>query len=323
VTGEDDDDDEEDEDEAANTVLLLSERDDDFVIEHVLNVSLPANLDYFVDPIDLAGYGTLFSPIFRISNHGLTDVALKIWDIAYNFSDNGSFLSYTELPDSEIERYEKAIFMLLRQVYEDDYVDYDDSEFEYSDYLDLHYDDPDYDAVPEIIYDKDIEYLVTNQVRDEGFVVLLKAAEHDEDGNFIALNPGSTFGFELTGGIADGTSAPWLSGDVWLQMVYSFEIILPDEEELLDDEEELLDEEEELLDDEEELLDDGDVSDDDGFLDDDDDAADDENATTTGDGINTNDEDDVDGLSTTSNESNSNNQSYLLSLPDAALPDED
>lgn len=432
----------EEESVVANTVLLISDRDKDFEAKNVVRFTLPPDLDFFIDPIDLVNNGTLFSPEYSISNYGSTDVILKIQDLVYHFSDNGSFLSCADFPDRETERYEKAIFMFLRPVFDEnaDYTSvnyYDASNYNMSDddngdnldddiddvgsYDDIHdtddydddirgvsshdddihdidsydddihdtgsYDDDihdtgddnlndnfndemDHDGNPDTdnrdtnsydednlntddhedddldddtidadshddsyyarhytgadaVYIEDLDYLITDQLRDDDLQIILRAADYDENGNFIALNPGSTFSFKFMGGIADGTSAPWLSDDVWLQMIYSFEVITPEYAGLLDEAEgEEFISGEETLEDEEILGAEADLEDEPS---EDEEILEDERSN-----LESEDEaPDYDDLSdhedTVDDESNAHDETlaFTILLPDAALPNED
>lgn len=179
----------------------------------MIQVSLPASLDFFLDPYDLSGRGTLFSPEYSIINYSNVDIELELYDFAYSFSDNGSFLSCAEAPDREVKLYEKAVFMFVRQIVKPR-IDESGNLAESSDAQ---------------IFDRSNEdFIITDTAEDSVLKIRLKAANYDEDGSFVSLNEDSVFLFTLMGDITNGHSAPWKTGDLELKMVYRWEAILPE-----------------------------------------------------------------------------------------------
>ena len=196
-----DDEDLENYEEQANTIQCLSEKE--FDEEVIIRVSVPCNLDFYVDPYNFSGNGHIFSPEYSIINYSNVDVELNILDLAYHFSGNGSFFASTEPLDTTISRDAKGVFMFLRQITE----------------------------ASERIND----FIITDNAENAVFTLILSAAEYDEEGEFVELNEGSSFYFTIMGDVSIGNSAPWLSGDVWIEMLYSWDAIVPEEE--IDEEE--------------------------------------------------------------------------------------
>ncbi|MCL2050604.1 MAG: hypothetical protein FWG91_02570 [Lachnospiraceae bacterium] len=160
-----------------------------------IQVAIPLSLDFILDPYNISGQGTLFAPEYSIANYSNIDIELEIHDLAYSFSDNGDFLSLTEAPNQDEEAQEKMVFMFLRHLME-----------------------PQND-----------DFIITDQADGAVLSIRLEAANYDENGEFVSLNESSIFRFTIMGAVTNGLSAPWKSGDLKLNMVYSWSAYVPEE----------------------------------------------------------------------------------------------
>ncbi len=255
----------------------------------IARVVLPTTLDFYIDPMDLTGNGTLFSPEYAIINHSNVDIEFSITGLHYVFSEDGQFLSFAEPFDTRLEREENAVYMYLRQIdstqfhfadsspantdkdiqnffpdaenseakTQDFYLDTETQEFlaseETQDYLTATISSTlstiasdnigQASAVP--------DYIITDKNDGDPLTFVLKASNYDEDGNFVSLNQDSIFLFTLMGEASSGTSEPWKTGDMKINMVFNWETIepeVPEEAEELEEQEEL-EEPEELTED--------------------------------------------------------------------------
>gem|GEM_PF-2405031 len=182
-----------------------------------IQVGIPTTIDFYLDPFNFGRNGTLFSPEYSIINYSNVDIELQIKDLMYTYSDNGTFLSLTEAPNRSESRDEKAVFMFLRHIVHP--------------LIDLNGELA--DLTVEQLYDhRNDDFIITDNAEGEVLTIHLKAANYDDDGNFVSLNEDSVFLFTILGDIDIGSSAPWKSGDLKLSIVYSMEAVMPDFSEL-------------------------------------------------------------------------------------------
>jgi len=171
--------------------------------ETILNVVLPTNLPFIIDPLELAERGGIYSDKFEIQNHSNVDVMVTISSIRYMFADNTSFI-VLEAPytDGQVLD-EKAIYMALRS---------DDGDIAFTE-------------------------LGTSGVKD----FLLSASNYNEDGQWVSFNEGSCMSFEFIGNVNNIEEKLWDKDDVKISVTYHYRPvrdIFSDEEEITEDSEE-------------------------------------------------------------------------------------
>lgn len=179
------------------------------------NVSLPAVSTAYLDPGNLSGRGQIFSDQYKIENYGNTDIAIKIKDIdiycesserIYAFIENestDSTPSDSRLADSEQTENDPAVRRL---------------------YVEMVWKNGD-DGSEKILH-------VSEEVSDE-YVLYLKAAVYDDDGEFVGLSDGGTGFFSFTGTMDPDPELVWEDGEIVVS--FHYEIINTEEEEELEE----------------------------------------------------------------------------------------
>jgi hypothetical protein len=81
--------------------------------EPILNVLVPVDIDFTIDPFELAGRGQVYSEPVEFINHGETDVILTITDLAVTFANDTDFETVAAPFGEEYSSDKKAICLLL------------------------------------------------------------------------------------------------------------------------------------------------------------------------------------------------------------------
>ncbi|MCL2718590.1 MAG: hypothetical protein FWE14_07390 [Lachnospiraceae bacterium] len=178
-----------------------------------IQVAIPTTIDFYLDPLNVTGLGTIFSPDYSIINYSNVDVILEISGLAYSFSDNGSFMSYNRPLTNEDDSYYKNVFMFLRHIV-NPLIDLD------GDIADI--------TVEQLYDNQNDDFIITDQTEGSILTIILKAANYDDNGNFLSLNEDSIFLFSIMGDITSGENEVWKSGDLKINMVYSWKALIPD-----------------------------------------------------------------------------------------------
>lgn len=163
-------------------------RDDSAALDSILDIQVPYDLPFMIDPIERSGNGQVYSETFRIDNYGGTDVYVHFTSIQYIFANGEDFFSLDEPFDVDKESPLKELYMTL------EYENHDRSPF-----------------------------VIRDFEQAELEPILLEAAEYDDDGNFIALRENSTVRFHFSGSVNHAPLEPWASGDVKVSIRYSIE----------------------------------------------------------------------------------------------------
>lgn len=175
--------------------------------EPVLRLLVPTKINFILDPYGIAGDRTLDSPEYSIINYSNVDVDVEINELAYSFSDNGTFFASTQPLDLTQEEEDKAVYMFLRRIAHPSLNEMDELEES---------------SAAQIKHADNDDFLILDTNDGSSFKIRLKAANYDENGGFLSLNEDSVFLFKIMGDIRMGHSAPWKSGDLSLHMVYSW-----------------------------------------------------------------------------------------------------
>lgn len=179
------------------------------------NVSLPAVSTAYLDPGNLSGRGQIFSDQYKIENYGNTDISIKIKDVdiycgsserVYAFIENASTDSTpsdSRLADNEHAENDPAVRRL---------------------YVEMVWKNGG-DGSEKILH-------VSEEVLDE-YVLYLKAAVYDEDGEFVSLSDGGTGFFSFTGTMDPDPVLVWEDDEIVVS--FHYEIINTEEEEELEE----------------------------------------------------------------------------------------
>ncbi|MDE6364353.1 MAG: hypothetical protein K2L86_08850 [Lachnospiraceae bacterium] len=160
----------------------------------IFNVSLPASTNAYLDPGNLSGKGQIFSEQYIVENYGNTDAAIKIKNIEIHCSSIESQYEFSE--DAITEDYSTVKKLNVELVWKN-----------------------------ETEHTEKVLKVIEGSPDEE--VLLLKAAEYDENNEFAALNPGSTGMFYFTGTMNANTNIEWEDGDIIVS--FDYEIVCAEE----------------------------------------------------------------------------------------------
>jgi hypothetical protein len=79
----------------------------------VLNVVVPADIDFVIDPLEIAGRGQIYSDAQAIENRGAQDVLFTVMDARVVFANEAEFVPMPEPFDSALDDAEKKIYLAL------------------------------------------------------------------------------------------------------------------------------------------------------------------------------------------------------------------
>ncbi|MDR1705634.1 MAG: hypothetical protein LBS19_13250 [Clostridiales bacterium] len=79
----------------------------------IINVELPININFTIDPLELGGMGQIYSESFAVRNFGQTNVYFSIMDVSLNFSNYWDFQPLAMPFDDYMQTDMKAIYMSM------------------------------------------------------------------------------------------------------------------------------------------------------------------------------------------------------------------
>lgn len=158
------------------------------IADTVYIVNFPTSVKAYLDPENLSGLGEIFSQKYQIANYGNTDVAIKInnIDVIYNFTQE-----LYEFSDEAVEEdgSDKKI-MNIQMIW-----------------------DNKNENIEKVL---DIE-----EGKNDEYVIYLKAAKYDENGNFVEINPAGRGEFYFSGSINSNHNINWFNGELSVNFGYS------------------------------------------------------------------------------------------------------
>ncbi len=89
------------------------EKDAASTTDGLYNVTLPVNLDFTIDHLEIRGRGSVFSEPYMVENHGDVDVALVVTGVEVTPSEGVDIEPLSEPFDMETESDAKAIYILM------------------------------------------------------------------------------------------------------------------------------------------------------------------------------------------------------------------
>lgn len=150
-------------------------------------VSLPADSRVYLDPGNLSGRGQIFSDSCQVENYGNTDIAIKIKniDIYYQFSESIYEFSKDAVTGSLPSVKRLQVDMIWKN------------------------EDEDTEKVLNIC-----------EGAPEEYVLFLKAANYDENGEFISVAEGGRGSFSFTGTVNSNPNLIWEDGEITVSFRY-------------------------------------------------------------------------------------------------------
>lgn len=162
----------------------------------IYNVSFPANTTAYFDPDNLSGKGQVFSNPYTVENYGNTDVAIKIKNIDIEYNSTETIYEFGEEETEDSLSNVKRLHINMVWVNESENTE---------------------------------KVLKIMEGAPEEEVLVLRAAEYDEQGEFVSLKEGGTGAFYFTGTVEAGSGAVWEDGEVTVR--FDYEIVNADNNE--------------------------------------------------------------------------------------------
>ncbi len=155
--------------------------------EIIVQVAMPADSKACLDPGNLSGRGQIFSDSYRVENHGNTDIVIQIKniDIYYLSSEDVYELSREEVTDGPAAVKRLHVDMIWKNENED--------------------------------AEKVLN--ISEGVADQE-VLCLKAAEYDENGEFVSISDGGAGFFRFTGTVNPDPRLVWEDGEITVRFNY-------------------------------------------------------------------------------------------------------
>ncbi len=155
--------------------------------EIIVQVAMPADSKACLDPGNLSGRGQIFSDSYRVENHGNTDIVIQIKniDVYYLASEDVYELSREEVTDGPPTVKRLHVDMIWKNENED----------------------------TEKILN------ISEGVADQE-VLCLKAAEYDENGEFVRISDGGAGFFRFTGTVNPDPRLVWEDGEITVRFNY-------------------------------------------------------------------------------------------------------
>lgn len=179
------------------------------------NVSLPADSTAYLDPGNLSGRGQIFSDQYKIENYGNTDVSIKIKDVDIYCRSSESLYMFME---DKIADSTPLNSTPSNSRYAED--DLDDDLSVKRLHVEMVWKNEDEGTENTVHVSEDVS---------NACVLHLKAAEYDEDGEFVGLRDGGTGFFFFTGTLDPDPGLVWEDGEIMIS--FHYEIVSTEEEE--------------------------------------------------------------------------------------------
>lgn len=153
----------------------------------VYRVSFPTDIKATLDPGNVSGSGQVFSERYKVENYGNTDVAIKIKNINVWYTSEEELYVFT---DEEVKDNNSGVKKLhINMIWESENGGWVK------------------------------EFPISEGAADE-CVLVLKAAQYDDAGNFVRIQEGGRGFFYYTGSMSADPKLSWKAGECTLQFDY-------------------------------------------------------------------------------------------------------
>lgn len=156
----------------------------------ILKVEMPAKVQAYFDPQNLSGKGEVYSEKYKVVNYGNRDIVIKIKKINTSYGSDPISYEFSQEPvqNNSSEKKEVNINMIWDNA-------------------------------------KETQQRILNiaEGRIEEYVIYLKAAKYDKNGNFIKLDKDSVGMFYFTGTVNSNPDIEWQDGEIALNLSYQIE----------------------------------------------------------------------------------------------------
>lgn len=185
----------------------------------VIRLACPTEYPFFVARNPEKTTAHLNSQIFYIANYSNQDILIDLSNVHLEADEN---IAYNELSAPLEENYvsdTKDVFAFLKVLAIDpDNVPSPD---------DLRSGEiPQAGAVPE-----DGDFILTGENKTTDYKVLLKAANYDENGEFVSFQPESIFSFYIAGSVTPNKDLIWNQGDISIKVIINYSVVPSEEKE--------------------------------------------------------------------------------------------
>lgn len=168
--------------------------------EEIYNVSFPTSTKAYLDPGNLSGNGQIFSEQYIVENYGNTNVVVRIHNIEIESRSRENEYEFSR--DEIIENHSKEKRLNINMVWMND-------------------------------GDNEEKILNVIEATTDEDVLVLKAAEYGENGEFVGLRENSIGRFYFTGTLNTNTDIEWKDNDIVVR--FDYELIYTREEDCVTD----------------------------------------------------------------------------------------
>ena len=155
--------------------------------KEILKVSMPAKVQAYFDPQNLSGKGEVYSEKYKVVNYGNRDIAIRIKKVNVSYSSDPSLYEFSQEPVENSLSDKKKININM-------------------------------------VWDNEEEtqkqILNVDEGHIEEYVICLKAAKYDKNGDFVKLDKDSVGIFYFTGSVNSNPDLEWQNGEIGLSFSY-------------------------------------------------------------------------------------------------------
>lgn len=158
--------------------------------EIVYSVLFPASIHAYLDPGNLSSRGQIFSEHYTVENYGNTDIAIKIKNIDIHCWSTEDIYEFSE--EEVTDNHSRTKKLNVNMVWKNE-------------------------------TENTKKILNVSSNTSEEYVIYLKAAEYDENGEYVSLNKGGIGEFYFTGTLNSNPNLEWEDGEITVN--FDYEII--------------------------------------------------------------------------------------------------
>lgn len=182
----------------------------------IIRLVCPTEYPFFIAR-DREEAAYLNSRVLHIANYSNKDILIDLSKVHLEPGENASYNELSAPVEKNYVSETKDVFAFLKVVDSDpDSVSSPDS-FGTS------------EIPPEGALPSEGEFILTGENKTTEYVVLLKAANYNEDGEFVSLQPESIFSFYIAGSVTPNKDLIWNKGDISIKVIISYSVVPSDD----------------------------------------------------------------------------------------------
>ena len=156
----------------------------------ISKISMPSKVEICFNPLNLCGKEDVYSEHYEVVNYGNRDIAIKMKEIDVSYKGRDSLYELSDEPVYDTDSKKKR--MNINMVWENKH-----------------------EGLKKVLN-------VVDKQTDE-YVIYLKAAQYDKNGNFVKLNKGSKGIFYFKGSLNTNPDIEWVNGEISVD--YRYEVV--------------------------------------------------------------------------------------------------